>query len=564
MKATKTRGSNNLWARIAPTRRRRELVAAMGVATSIALLTMAAPAPGQTSGGTQPRVLRVGTYRGMRGDFSTIQDAVDNAQPGDWVLIAPGDYHEQGDHRGPGPATDAQGGVMITTPGIHIRGLDRNNVIVDGTKPGSRPCDKSAAAQDPGPSDADGNPVGRNGIEVFEVDGVSIENLTVCNFLSAGDSGNEIWWNGGDGTGTINIGPYHGAYLTATSTYYGGPDQPAGEYGIFVSNSSGPGLLEHTYASNMHDSSYYIGACADCDVVVDDAHAQGSALGYSGTNSGGHLILQNSEWDNNKTGISMNSQNNDDAPSPQDGACPGDETGPTGSASCTLIRNNYIHNNGNPNVPEQGSAALGPVGTGIVLSGGRNDTVIGNRIEDEGSWGVLVVPFIDSGPPPPIAHCDGGTLESDGVTCYYDSWGHEVTGNTFKNVGFYGNASNGDLADLSSVHDPGNCWHDNVDQSGSVSSAPDGLQSTHATCGVPNSGDDLSSDLAAQVICATEIFGPCPDQPGMHYPRSTQVYLVPLLPQRTMPDPCADVPANPWCKKTPPPLLPNRSRVRAS
>ena len=48
---------------------------------------------------------------------------------------------------------------------------------------------------------------GRNGVEVFEADGVSVENLTACNFLNGGgEGGNEIWWNGGDGTGTQNLG----------------------------------------------------------------------------------------------------------------------------------------------------------------------------------------------------------------------------------------------------------------------------------------------------------------------------------------------------------------------
>src|SRR6266481_3265375 len=114
-------------------------------------------------------VLRVGTWKGKVGDYTGIQDAVDAAQPGDWILIAPGDYHERADYRGPGPATEASAGVMIRTPNIHLRGLDRNRVIVDGTKPGSPPCDASATAQDLGPLDADGNPVGRNGVEVFEV-----------------------------------------------------------------------------------------------------------------------------------------------------------------------------------------------------------------------------------------------------------------------------------------------------------------------------------------------------------------------------------------------------------
>src|SRR5262249_15841612 len=163
-------------------------------------------------------VLRVGTWKGRPGAYTSVQDAVDAARPGDWILIAPGDYHEQADHRAAGPATEPGAGVMIRTPSIHLRGLDRNGVVIDATKLGSAPRDASVDAQDFGPLDADGNPVGRNGIEAFEVDGVSIENLTVCNFLHVQDGGNEIWFNGGDGTGTVNMGPFTGTYLSATST----------------------------------------------------------------------------------------------------------------------------------------------------------------------------------------------------------------------------------------------------------------------------------------------------------------------------------------------------------
>jgi hypothetical protein len=80
-----------------------------------------------------------------------------------------------------------------------------------------------------------------------------------------------------------------------------------------------------------------------------------------------------------------------------------------------------------------------------------------------------------------------------------------------------------------------------------VSSAPADLQTTHATCGVANQGADLSSPLAAQVICDTEVFGPCADAPGMHYPRQTVVQMLPLPHERTMDDVCDDVPSGSWC-----------------
>jgi hypothetical protein len=49
------------------------------------------------------------------------------AKPGDWILIGPGDYHGQGSR---------EAGVWVTTPGLHLRGMDRNAVVADGTLPG--------------------------------------------------------------------------------------------------------------------------------------------------------------------------------------------------------------------------------------------------------------------------------------------------------------------------------------------------------------------------------------------------------------------------------------------
>ena len=45
------------------------------------------------------KVLLVGSYHGIPGKFKSIQAAVDAARAGDWILVGPGDYHEQADHR---------------------------------------------------------------------------------------------------------------------------------------------------------------------------------------------------------------------------------------------------------------------------------------------------------------------------------------------------------------------------------------------------------------------------------------------------------------------------------
>src|SRR3954447_21120118 len=96
-------------------------------------------------------VLRVGRYKGMRGQFRSIQAAVDAAKPGDWILVGPGDYKTTLS-RAPAGAEDSPAAVLITTPKLRLRGMDRNTVIVDGTKPGSARCSPNKIDQNFGPS----------------------------------------------------------------------------------------------------------------------------------------------------------------------------------------------------------------------------------------------------------------------------------------------------------------------------------------------------------------------------------------------------------------------------
>jgi hypothetical protein len=71
------------------------------------------------------------------GGTGTIQRAVDAAKPGDWILIGPGDY-KTSSSRAPANASDVPTAVLVTTPRLHIRGMNRNTVVVDGTTRGPR------------------------------------------------------------------------------------------------------------------------------------------------------------------------------------------------------------------------------------------------------------------------------------------------------------------------------------------------------------------------------------------------------------------------------------------
>jgi hypothetical protein len=509
-------------------------------------------AKGTGSGTTGPstgHVLTVGTFNGHTGEYRTIQDAVDAARHGDWILVAPGDYHETADETSPSTSTDHGrfGGVLITTSDIHLRGMDRGTVIVDGTKAGpATPCSPAPAQQNLGVVGSDGKAIGRNGIVVWKADNVSIENLTACNFLSGtGDSGNEIWWNGGADSGLIGMQGYTGRYLTATSTYYQG-EATAAQYGIFSSNAQGPGSWDQIYASNFNDSGMYVGACHQvCGMTINHAWMEFSALGYSGTNSGGAIVIENSQFDNNKDGVDTNTQIDGDAPAPQNGACPGNAKSPiTHTHSCWVFIHNSVHDNNNPNVPQAGSASAGPTGTGMTVSGGTNDTVMDNTFSNNGAWGVLFVPYPDSNPPVLGQTCPGtGGVQLTGFGCVYDPKGDALLDNTFTHDGYFANQSNADFGQIVINGDGArNCYAGNT---APVGSAPAGLEQSQPTCDGASAVSNTGGALLGQVLCDTG-FGTCPA--GSQYPQLTVISMHPVpatLP--SMPNPCQGVPDNAWC-----------------
>ena len=563
-------------------------VAAIAVVTTIG--SGAAPAQAGT-----PSVLLVGPAGTAGAQYTSIQAAVNAAHAGDWVLIAPGVYHE----KGTGAATDRSADVLVTTGGIHIRGMNRDTVIIDGTNvsaaqtagtllAGSAACSSDPAQQDRGVPISGGTRP-RQGLEVYKVSGVSIENLSVCNSL-----GNEIWWNQGDGGGVEAPMTILGDYLTATSTFYKDAGTASAQYGIFTSNEMGPGLIDHSYANNMTDSSYYIGACRQCNMVLNHPHAENSALGLSSTNAGGTLIIENGEWDLNRTGLVSNAQNNDDFPSPEYGQCVAPSAPPAGAGpnSCFVIRGNRIHDNNNPNTPGTGLTAVSATGTGIELVATQHVSVIGNVISNNGSWGVITHDFPDpeSGP----ANCNGGVDVAavpnvSPETCTFFSLGNTVADNTFNNNGFFNTAPGGPGADIAneatgaqkapsdsvgSAPDP-NCYSGNTGTGGALTADPPTLQT--APCSTANA----DSTLAASLVCATGAgsllvpgFPACPGglasypqrdgkctAPAVLTPAGDTTNGVCFLPAAytlsaavspPMPDPCAGVPVNAYCPQATP------------
>ena len=416
--------------------------------------------------------------------YGSIQRAVNAARLGDWILVDRGVYF---------------GKVRIRTVGLHLRGLNRNKVILDGRHQAG------------------------NGIEILAND-VWVENLTVRNFdrrtLNDDANGNEIWWNGATHPGRIGINGWWGRYLTAYDTGL------LGGYGEYTQGSV-DGWFKHIYASGFDDSGLYIGGCRNCHALVQDALMERNGFGYSGSNAGGDLVIEDSVFRDNSVGVVPNSYALGDPPPPQDGACnSGSNRSRTPSfnstkiARCTIFRHNLIADNGNIHSPAEADVLQAPWGVGIEMPGTYADLVEANRITGNPNFGLLAFEFPH--PFPPTSR-----------TVYFQLSGNRISHNRFS-----GNAARSGGADIGlaggvfgSKRSVNNCLSGNS----FMTSVPAQIQGTwgcqHAT--TPNPGAAL----------ALEIFRLESESSG----RQSLPQPVPP-PQPTMPHPCRGVLRNPLCQ----------------
>ena len=391
-------------------------------------------------------------------EFATIQGAVDAAVPGDLILIAPGTYNEA---------------VNVTTDNLTIRGLDRNTVVLDGN------------------FELD------NGIRVLGAKGVAVENMTATNYTSNG-----FFWTGAEG--------YRGSYLTAYRT---------GDYGVYAFDSV-TGQLDHIYAAGSPDAGVYVGQCFPCDAVLDQIVSEHNGLGYSGTNSGGNLLIINSVFRNNRAGIVPNSGSYE--------LCYPERQ--------TTIVGNVVYSNNQPDTPAIDVALLA-MGNGILSAGGVLNVIERNLVYDHDKSGIGLVPFLEEDPNddmPTAAEWDMPCTEAKqqpvndpGGALLWDSQQNRVIGNVLENnrVADILVASAG--TDVSTL---GNCASGNT----FTLSLPKNIE-TLAPCDGTGSGDWKDGEYPI----ATWLGETHP--PSVDWKIAT---LPPLQPQENMPD-AATAPANP-------------------
>jgi hypothetical protein len=401
----------------------------------------------------------------------------------------------------------------------------------------------------------------------------------VCNFLGY-NRGRQVIFNGGPGGRPSTVEAFTARYLTTTSTALDPDVNALAAYGIYVSNVTGPGVVSHDLASNMANSALHIGACGDCNTVFTQDTALNSVIGLTAIDAGGRLLVERSLFQGNASGIDLASEEDESSPPPQDGACPAGQRGPEALSprSCTVVRDNLVDGNDTPNVPGgAGGGIIRFLGAGILVPGGRNDAVVSNRVQHQGSYGIVLTIYPAQGKPGyPSAQCQGGLQVAPDQLCVFNAFGNLVARNTLSHNGSFGNPTNGDLAEATLAQRPMNCFRGNVSVPGSaLTTYPVGLQRRASSCGTPTGGT-FFGPLGAEIACATGAFGACDGTPApvigvleslaraLHadtaalkargvatsravYPAYARAGAPRPPAQPMLTDPCRGAPANDWC-----------------
>ncbi len=295
--------------------------------------------------------------------YRTIQKAVDKAGKGDTIKVKPGKYVE----------------------GVYITGKKYKGLTITGT-PAKKA--KKVIIEGKNAQSGDGSGVANNGIEVRNVNKVTVKNVLVRNFANNGI----FFYDSNTANKKITCNDF-----LAKNTYTAFNRS----YGVYAFGCAG-GKITQSEGWGHGDSAFYIGATPfpqknPKKTVLDKNKAYKNVLGYSGTNS--HYVdIKNSDYYNNGAGIVPNTLDSE----------------PFEPTSDSVIRNNNVFwNNFNYFLPNSGvntvSDGLGeieglgtlqyPTGAGVILFGGQNWKVENNNIFGNFKWGVAMFsdPFNEGG-----------------------------------------------------------------------------------------------------------------------------------------------------------------------
>ena len=357
----------------------------------LATLALAAPAmaadyPAPTDPGkvqTKPagphHTLKVCPKKGKKtkGCFKTIQKAINKAKAGDTVKVPDGTYSE-------GVQIQGSKKRYLTLVG-NVKHPDK--VVLDATKI------------------AKSSPAKSNGVLINGANEVTVKGFTAQHY-------------NGNGFFVTNASGYH---FTDDIARY------VGVYGLYAFNTIG-GEMRRDIGAWNNDSGFYIGQTPKqtkpVRTIVSDVVSYGNVLGYSGTNSR-YVTIKNSKWFNNGVGIVPNALDSEKFPPPEQNVITDND----------IFWNNFDYYKGAPFTLRP--AATGdvpyPTGVGVLLFGGRNNTISNNRIY--GNWLLgagMIEQFLLKNP-------DDGTLVGNQII--NNAFGLNGTDLNGRDIGYDGNGN---------------------------------------------------------------------------------------------------------------------------
>ena len=299
------------------------LVAALAVAAPASAADYPAPSnPGKATGKPKGPFK---TYKvAKNGKYKTIQAAVDKAKAGDTIKVANGTYKE----------------------GVAVKGASKRYIKIIGNvaSPSKVILEgkglKGAKAQ--------------NGVIINGADNVTVQGMQAQHYLA-------------NGFFAVNVTGYTMDHLKAFLV---------GAYGLYAFNSKG-GTMSNIEAAWNNDSGLYIGQTPPQSKpirsMVKNVVSYGNVLGFSGTNMR-YVTITKSKWFNNGLGIVPNALDSEKYAPPEDNVITDND----------IFWNNFDYFAGAPFKLRPGATGevAYPVGTGVLLFGGRRDKVLGNRV-----WG---------------------------------------------------------------------------------------------------------------------------------------------------------------------------------
>jgi Pectinesterase len=264
-----------------------------------------------------------------RCDFRSIQAAVNAADAGDTIKVRPGVYREA----------------------VRINGRKKRYLKLIGSP------------AEPGRTVLDGGGKKQNGFAVNDADEVTVDGFKTRRYRA-------------NGFFFTNLNGYTMNHLIAQQT---------GVYGLYAFNTIG-GRILNSEAYYVNDGAFYIGQTPPQDkpkqTLVRNVEGWGSPIGFSATNMR-YVTITKSRFYNNAVGIVPNALDSEKFPPPEKNVIVDND----------IFWNNLNFHEGDPPFEprEEGTAALVPIGTGILLLGGRDHRIEDNRIFGNFLTGIAAI-----------------------------------------------------------------------------------------------------------------------------------------------------------------------------